>query len=245
MNEAEWLACGDPSPILQNIRGKASDRKLRLFAAVCCRKVWHLLPDQRCWRAVETAEQSAEGRASNQDLIDAGDAAAEADLAAESDALKEAAAAVRACVGALYHCTGEPTLADVAISTLTHAAYAVALDLGECITLKNPYLAGRSVTPAEATELAEQANLLRDVFANPFRPITLDRAHRTPTVVSLARAAYDERHLPSGELDPHRLAVLADALEEVGAAGELVAHLRGPGPHVRGCWAIDAILGLD
>jgi hypothetical protein len=62
-------------------------------------------------------------------------------------------------------------------------------------------------------------------------------------VLSLAEAAYQERLLPSGELDPQRLAVLADALEEAGAEGDLLAHLRGPGPHVRGCWALDAALG--
>ena len=44
-------------------------------------------------------------------------------------------------------------------------------------------------------------------------------------------------------LDPDRLSVLADALEEAGAEGELVAHLRGSGPHVRGCWAIDLVYG--
>jgi hypothetical protein len=83
-----------------------------------------------------------------------------------------------------------------------------------------------------------QAAILRDIVGNPFRPMTLAATHRTPTVVSLARAAYDERHLPSGELDPPRLAVLADALEEGGAAAEFLARLRSPGPHVRGCFAV-------
>ena len=49
--------------------------------------------------------------------------------------------------------------------------------------------------------------------------------------------------LPSGELDPQRLTVLADALEETGAVGEVVQHLREKGPHVRGCFAVDAVLG--
>jgi hypothetical protein len=89
-----------------------------------------------------------------------------------------------------------------------------------------------------------KAALIRDLFGSPFHPITIDAACRTPTVLSLAQAAYDERHLPSGELDPHRLAVLADALEEAGASGELVAHLRSPGSHVRGCWPVDLVLGL-
>jgi hypothetical protein len=51
-----------------------------------------------------------------------------------------------------------------------------------------------------------------------------------------------ERELPNGHLDGHRLAVLADALEEAGADGELVEHLRGPGPHYRGCHVVDLIL---
>ncbi len=60
----------------------------------------------------------------------------------------------------------------------------------------------------------------------------------------LAHAAHDERLLPEGTLDPARLAVLADALEDGGCAdAELLGHLRGPGPHVRGCWAVDLILG--
>jgi hypothetical protein len=87
--------------------------------------------------------------------------------------------------------------------------------------------------------------LLRCVFGNPFRPLSLDLACRMPAIGSLARAAYDERQLPGGELDPHRLAVLADALEEGGAPGDLVSHLRGPGPHVRGCHVVDLCLGLS
>ena len=90
-----------------------------------------------------------------------------------------------------------------------------------------------------------RGELLGDIFGNPFRPITLAADHRTPTVVSLAQAAYDERHLPSGELDLDRLAVLSDALEEAGASGELLDHFRSPGPHVRGCWAVDLVLGLS
>jgi hypothetical protein len=80
------------------------------------------------------------------------------------------------------------------------------------------------------------------MFGNPFRPGTLGPACRTADVASLAPAVYEERVLPSGELDPARLAVLAGALEESGARGDLLTHLRGPGPHVRGCWAVDAVL---
>jgi hypothetical protein len=99
--------------------------------------------------------------------------------------------------------------------------------------------------PGWMAERNSQASLLRDIFGNSFRPLLFDPAHRTPTVIFLAQAAYDERHLPSGELDPHLLAVLADALEETGATSELLAHLRSPGPHVRGCWLLDLVLRLS
>jgi hypothetical protein len=90
-----------------------------------------------------------------------------------------------------------------------------------------------------------KARLLRCLFGNPFRPVVLDPGWLTADVVMLARAAYDERLLPHGELDPARLAVLADALLDAGCtSAEVLAHLRGPGPHVRGCDAVDCCLGL-
>jgi hypothetical protein len=88
-----------------------------------------------------------------------------------------------------------------------------------------------------------QATLVRDVFGNPFRPVCVSPAVLTPTVLALAQAAYDNRALPAGTLETERLAVLADALEDAGASGPLLEHLRSPGPHVRGCHALDAILG--
>jgi hypothetical protein len=96
-----------------------------------------------------------------------------------------------------------------------------------------------------SAQMSRQAKLIRDVFANPFRPVTLAPDYRSPSVLMVAQAAYDERQLPSGELDPHRLAVLADALEDAGCTDQgIMAHLRGPGPHVRGCFVVDLCLGL-
>src|SRR5262249_39116367 len=67
---------------------------------------------------------------------------------------------------------------------------------------------------AAREEFPAQAVLIRDSFGNPFRPVALDPAWRTSTVAALATAAYEERILPAGTLDPDRLAVLADALED-------------------------------
>jgi hypothetical protein len=100
------------------------------------------------------------------------------------------------------------------------------------------------VTVRDAAEAAVQAALLRDVIGSPFRAIAFDPAWRTPTVLTLARASYDNRLLPSGLLEPDRLAVLADALEESGCTDAgILGHLRSPGPHVRGCAIVDLILG--
>jgi hypothetical protein len=88
--------------------------------------------------------------------------------------------------------------------------------------------------------------LLRCIFGNPFRPMSVDPTWLTwrgGAVPRLAQAAYDERELPSGLLDNGRLTVLADALEDAGCSDpEILGHLRGTEPHVRGCWPVDALL---
>jgi hypothetical protein len=52
--------------------------------------------------------------------------------------------------------------------------------------------------------------------------------------------------IPAGTLDKDRLAVLADALEDAGCDDAvLLDHLRGPGPHVRGCFVVDLLTGRE
>jgi hypothetical protein len=100
---------------------------------------------------------------------------------------------------------------------------------------------------ARKEERDAQANLLRDIFGNPFRQLPLiDSAWivlHEGTIARLAWSVYEERKLPAGTFEAGRLGVLADALEEAGCAQvELLTHLRSPGPHVRGCFAVDAML---
>jgi hypothetical protein len=98
----------------------------------------------------------------------------------------------------------------------------------------------------KADEGVIQAALIRDIFGNPWRTVTIAPAWRTATVQALAQAAYEERDLPSGLLNPLRLAILADALEEAGCTdGDIPGHLRGPNCHVRGCWVVDALAGKE
>jgi hypothetical protein len=109
--------------------------------------------------------------------------------------------------------------------------------VGGVLVVPRPRRRGRGPTAA---------GLLHCVLGNPFRPATVGPAWLTPAAVSLAHAAYEERSLPSGRLDNSRLAVLSDALEEAGCSDEaILGHLRSPGPHVRGCWALDLMLGKE
>jgi hypothetical protein len=95
-------------------------------------------------------------------------------------------------------------------------------------------------------EACRQLPLLRDIFENPYRPSWVDTAWLTPQVLATAGSTYEERTLPEGTLDLGRLAALADALEESGCSdAELLAHLRSAGPHIRGCWALDAVLRME
>lgn len=85
-----------------------------------------------------------------------------------------------------------------------------------------------------------QARLIRDIFGNPFRPSTIDPAWLTwnnRTVPKLAQTIYDDRRY---DIMP----ILGDALEDAGCNDEqMLEHCRGTGPHVRGCWVVDLILG--
>jgi hypothetical protein len=235
MREKEWMECDDPKAMLKFVGGKASDRKLRLFACACCRRVWRLMRYPWCRLVVEISERYADGQADTGELQLS--RAISLHLRKPGDSHQEEAANGAGLRGAF----------DAAVTAATNAAAAAAAD----VISSNPEL-HRQASEYQPTWRAgqyaqqyQQCQLLRDIFGNPFRPVTINPARLTPTVTSLAQAAYEERTLPSGELDPARLAVLADALEEAGADAVLLEHLRGPGPHVRGCWAVDCLTGRE
>jgi hypothetical protein len=93
------------------------------------------------------------------------------------------------------------------------------------------------ICPGYPVERAAQADLLRCIIGNPFHSITFDSARLTGKVIPLAQAIYDGRAFD-------RMPELADALERAGCDNaEILAHCRGPGPHVRGCWVVDLLLG--
>ena len=71
MTEAEWLACTNPQPMLEFLRRKASDRKVRLFAVACCRRVWSSLEHDEFRDAVRKAELFADDLADRAEMLHA------------------------------------------------------------------------------------------------------------------------------------------------------------------------------
>jgi hypothetical protein len=261
MTEAEWLACSDPYPMLVFLNGRASARKMRLFACACCRRILHLLTDERSRKAIELSEQFADGsisgrkrtaaqratpRLSPQDTDDPSASAAENWLANSRAWATEAAAEAleiprprRQMVG-FHPVTGEFLQFDpITAHTLGVVDAACFAITGHVRARTDPHNEEAFVRRAENEENAGQAALLRDILGNPFRPVTVSPAGLHPSVTTLARSIYEERAFD-------RLPILGDALEEAGCANQdLLAHCRHPGEHVRGCWAIDLLLGKE
>ncbi len=224
MTEAEWLAGDQPVPMLHHLGEGASPRKRRLLAAAFCRAVWKWLDRAASRAAIEVAERRADGKATKREMTEARKAARAAVKGHKPLSCREAAAS--ACLNAVEETDG------VAECTFSYMYAAIAFNR----------LTWRRVHADAATQAAR----VREVLGNPFRPVAFLAEWRTPAALTLAEAAYDERSLPSGHLDPARLVVLSDAVEEAGCAdADFLAHLRSPGPHVRGCWALDLVLGRE
>jgi hypothetical protein len=226
MTEQEWRTCTDPKKMLEFLRGKASDRKLRLFACAFCRseRVWGVwLLDARSLQAVEVAERFVDGEATRKEL----------------DAARVAAWAPVRLGGVTQVMKTGGSITTVTGYHFPKTAWATARD--------GVRAADAAVRAGRVSERAFQCHLLRDIFGpHPFRPDSLTAAvlaWNGGAIRRMAEAIYEERQLPAGTLDTARLSILADALEEAGCMGtDLLAHCRGPGPHWRGCWALDALL---
>jgi hypothetical protein len=260
VDEATWLGCTGPTYMIQYLRasGRASERRLRLAACACVRQgAWDLLRDEGCRAALQAREGFEDGLVMEADLKKAQRETWRA-LVDAFDAHRSAVAAVRAAAEAV----GQPNL-SVAMRMR------VAEDIDQwCANPERMWayetdnwavrvfdLVVRSLTTERepqriiwAREADRQCELLRCVFGNPFAadPAVAPSVLRWQggTVPRLAEAAYMERDLPAGTLDPARLAVLADALEDAGCQDpQILEHLRGEGPHVRGCWVTDLLLG--
>ncbi len=215
MTEVEWLVAMDPTAMLWFLGDRASERPLRLFECACIRRVWHELTDERSRLAVDVAEEYADGLVTDENL--------ENIAAAASNAWPK----------------NEEQFEPDNHLLISAAAYNVAIPMGwwgGAPAFMPPSSIVQNAAPDPATERTAQASLLRDIF-NPFCPATVDHSWLTSSVVALAERIYQERAFD-------RMPILADALQEAGCDNaDILTHCRGDGPHVKGCWVVDLILG--
>ncbi len=220
MNESDWLTATDAAEMLRHLGGKISNRKWRLFGCACCRHGWAYLTDPRSRQAVEVAERFADGLAGQEELQSAQKAACSAypSYPFGSDGWNTA----HAVAWAAQPGAGRPGDLYVALASPGRS---------------DPVVYAVSHNPA----LRQHADLLREVVGNPFRTNRIDPAwltHDDGAVRKVAQAIYDQ-----GKWDD--LPILADALEDAGCtSADILEHCLRPGGHVRGCWVVDALLGL-
>jgi hypothetical protein len=234
MTEREWLACADPQTMLEFLRGKVSDRKLRLFACACCRRLWHCEGGLAGQNEVDVAERFADGLVTRKALK-----RMSSKLGARGG--YSSAWALNNALHAVMTIQAQEAAQDGSVFVGTYFYFHTIEGLKGTSVSDQQRAVG-----AKSAEREAQTLILQDVVGNPFQPVSLAPAWLAPSVRSLAQAAYDNRLLPSGQLDHTGLAVLADALEEAGCDnGDILSHLRGQGPHVRGCFVLDLLLGKE
>ena len=215
MTEHEWLTAISPEPMLEFLRGRASERKLRLFAVACCGRIRHLLRGSWSHDCLNAAEKFADGQLSRAEMRE-----------------------MRVTPGRL-----SPSLDHPPTSALAAASHEGQVDVVEVASLTADSVADTeapmgSWQTVRAAEQRAQANIIRDIFENPFSVPAFEPSYRTATAVAIARQAYDTREFAA------LMPILADALADAGAEedSEVLRHCRGPGLHYRGCHVVDWIL---
>lgn len=241
MTEQEWLTGADVGEMVRYLeeehrahRFKKGQRQFRLFTSACCRLTWDLMTDERARQAVLLAERYADGLVSKDEMKAAHKAQSQAFIHVlnishqYSPAFCAADCAHAATISLLY-----PNGSGGALFSTRYARFAMEF------TNRATGFSFPSDGPKSASA-QRQAAILRDVFGNPFRPVTFAPAWQRwngGAVVGLARTIYEERAFD-------QLPVLADALEEAGCTETTILdHCRSipAEQHVRGCWVVDGL----
>ena len=226
MTEAEWFGAARPLKLLRYLHtlGDSSDRKFRLFGVVCCRRVEEQIPDRELAEVIESCEQLAD-EVSVDDL----NLKQFMQLSRVADRSRERATRFEADCDLGY------TEFAFGVSQLTEYP----LHPEHCADSCMSALCGHDDYDTGQGEMLFQADILRDVFGNPFRPVVFYPEWRKDTAVAIARAMYEAR-------DFSAMPILADALQDAGCGDDdILSHCRDEKQvHVRGCWVVDLVLGL-
>jgi hypothetical protein len=242
MTEAEWLAATDPMPMLMFVHdsGKGSRRKFWLFTAACCERASRFLPSELTGAMARVSEVLASGEASPEER----DAAC-----VLTRRWKETFVAWHEFDTAYSIRDFPKFLERPAQRAFNSARLAIRLtslfDWSGCEIGSVGMRAEESVSPREQPpEVVSEyyrglSSIARCVFS--YSTSNLDPAWlawNSAAVPRIARSICDDRAFD-------HMALLADALEDAGCTDAgLLSHLRGPGPHVRGCRGLDLVLEI-
>src|SRR5262245_33840121 len=226
MTELQWADCTDPVAMLEFVRaaGRTTERKLRLFAVACARSVWDHMFDATMRKAVEVAEGYVDGKVTNEQLEESHSQLY--GLVTEKPGWYDRASAMR----------------------VSFEAYTSFFGLAWCCGCRMPALEKLSGTNAyhygARLTRERQPPILRDIF-QPFHPPCVD-ARNPEELTILARVIYDASVQFGGRLDQSRLADLAGMLETESSVDPAIqCHFRSNAIHVRGCWAVDLLIGKN
>jgi hypothetical protein len=224
------------------------DRGFRLFACTCCRRIWDRIPEPCNRAAVVAVEGLSDGRVSGAEVEAAFQASSAVEYLGDGSRRGDPGYwAVKYLGRGFYKMTAGASALMVSARVLAMAggdydtelwrAFSGCYYVGGGFFLR-PFEWPLPIPAGVEVERASQAALLRDIFGNPFRPVTPDPAWLTSTVVALAAGIYADRAFD-------RLPILADALQDAGCDHpDVLAHCRDPHlTHVRGCWVVDLLLG--
>jgi hypothetical protein len=230
ITEADWWAATDPDPLIDWLffDALAADRKLRLFSVAACAPLRRLVGDPGVLAGLDLAEAFADGQVDSAALASARSVgwARLHTRQPDSQALpREVGLAELVCFSPLF---GEDAPRD-------RESYPGEEDIPYALSVAQ----GIHHLAPRATAYLRLVRLLHDIFGPlPFRELSVDSRWLTSDVVALARGGYDEKAFD-------RMPILADALQDAGCDnGEMLNHCRAEKwEHVRGCWAVDLLLG--
>lgn len=227
--------------MLKVAAGRVSDRKLDLFNGWCCHALRPYLTDPRSRAAARYAEQHIDEGCPNsperEAILEAAKKAVEelikwaheAPTARENRRRRVYGFTAQIAQQALGH--DQPSRGVWANAQLTAFAFGYAND--------EPAACLPGSEELRDEHLRLQAAIFRDIVGNPLQPVVFEPRWRTEDTLGLARGTYEDRAFA-------RLPLLGDALMDAGCDDDrLIAHCRSAGPHARGCWAVDLVLGKD
>ncbi len=235
MTEYEWQNSTNPTPMLEFLRGKRSDRKSRLFAVACGRRLGsHLTDADR--QAIDFAERYADG------LADRAERRAAATSEGVSFDIKLVTSVDMAALVQQPGISVTSFFAERLVTRLVRQAVPFPTPVsGSPTYMREVQRIMRSPRWREAVRIEQsyQLHLIIDLFGNPFRPTGVDPSWLTSDVVTLTTGIYRDRGFD-------RMLILADALQDAGCDNaDILTHCRSDGPHVRGCWVVDLLLGKE